>query len=280
MTNAVKFVDGTDNIIEGLAIPFGGPIGGKDRHGEKFVPGTDLALDWFPEEGRPTLYQHGLDPTIKTELVGRQISRELVDEGHWVKVQLDKRSKHLASLAKLVEEEALSFSSGAVPHLVVTGKDGTIERWPWTELSLTPTPANDAASVYAVKTADAIEHLAASRVTIPDALKQALDEWPGAEPDLDDLIEAASAKITNLIEQASHHAGVRAKASRGLSAATRTKLTGRLENLEEMASLIRDLLAADPAEARQVAEKAAQAAAIAEAVRYQQQRYLLMAEPQ
>src|SRR5688572_11577720 len=56
---AVKFVDGSDTLIEGLAVPYGGSFGkGKDLHGEDFGPDTDLALDWFPEEGRPFLFHH------------------------------------------------------------------------------------------------------------------------------------------------------------------------------------------------------------------------------
>lgn len=251
MTSAVKYVDGSDNIIEGLAIPYGGPLAGKDRHGEDFGPDTDLALDWFPEEGRPVLYQHGLDDTLKTTLAGRQIEREAMDDGQWVKVQLDRRNRHKAQLDELIDQGALSFSSGAPPHLVQTRKDGHIIRWPWVELSLTPTPANDWAGVYAVKTAEAIEHIAAARVTIPAALKDALDEAPGTEPDLDRLIEAATAEMDNLIEQARRNAANRVKDGRALSAANRGRLTDLLEQIDtinEKAEAIRELLASnDPA---------------------------------
>ena len=47
--DAVKFVADSEDRIEGLAIPFGGPAGGKDLQGETFTKDTDLALDWFPE---------------------------------------------------------------------------------------------------------------------------------------------------------------------------------------------------------------------------------------
>ena len=248
MTYAVKFADGSDNIIEGLAIPFGGPLAGKDRHGEDFGPDTDLALDWFPEEGRPVLYQHGVDASLKTTLVGRQLEREAMDIGQWAKVQLDKRNRHYEAIRGLVEDGALSFSSGAPPHLVQTRKDGHITRWPWVELSLTPTPANDWAGVYGVKTAEAIEHIAAARVTIPAALKDALDEVPGTEPDLDRLIEAATAEMDTLIEQARRNAANRGKDGRALSAANRGRLTDLLEQIDEMnakAEAIRELLASN-----------------------------------
>ncbi|MBA2382572.1 MAG: hypothetical protein H0V73_10730, partial [Chloroflexi bacterium] len=46
-------------------------------------------------------------------------------------------------------------------HLVQTKSDGQITRWPWIELSLTPTPSNPDARLYAVKAADAFAHLSA-----------------------------------------------------------------------------------------------------------------------
>ena len=173
--HAVKFADGTDNIIEGLAVPFGGPFGGKDLDGEAFGPDTDLALDWFPEEGRPVIYHHGLDEGMKTALVGRQIAREVVDIGHWVKVQLDKRNRYYEAIKELVDEGSLFFSSGALPHLVQTTKDGAIKAWPWVELSLTPTPANPLAATYAVKASDAIAHIAAVKSAVPAPLKAVVD---------------------------------------------------------------------------------------------------------
>ena len=57
---AVKFVDGTDDLIEGWAAPFDGPMpGGKDLDKENFSPRTDFALNWF--ETRPVLFHHGFD---------------------------------------------------------------------------------------------------------------------------------------------------------------------------------------------------------------------------
>jgi hypothetical protein len=224
--HAVKFVDGTDNIIEGLAIPFGGPFAGKDLHGESFGPDTDLALDWFPEEGRPTIYNHGLDGEAKTTLVGRQIEREARDVGHWVKVQLDKRNRYFEQIAQMVRDGMLSFSSGAVPHLVKTSADGAIKAWPWVELSLTPTPANPDAAVYAVKSSDAIEHIASVPGTaVPSALKAAVDAIEdgfteqnptgdsGTEP-LADHSERVSREVKAWVERLSNRAAARKREDR------------------------------------------------------------------
>lgn len=149
---AVKFAEDDEDgtVIEGLAIPFGGPIKGKDIDGEFFDKDTDLALDWFPD-GRPILYHHGLHGAVKTEVVGRQKTVTVGDEGGFVTGELDKRSRWYARVKKLIDAGALGFSSGAMPHLVQTNKSGHIKRWPWVELSLTPTPAHPGAVAYAVK---------------------------------------------------------------------------------------------------------------------------------
>ncbi len=222
--HAVKFAEGSDSIIEGLAIPYGGPayLGGKDFHGEKFTAETDLALDWFPEEGRPFLFHHGLDDEIKASVVGRQIERTPMDAGQWVKVQLDKRSRYMEHISRLVEEGGMSFSSGAVPHLVKTDGDGHIKSWPWVELSGTPTPANPDAAVYAVKAADAIEHLAAIRSPIPFALKEVIDgpAAPVAEPTYAELTESVAAQVKAWAKATEDRIEFRAKEGRGLGDAS------------------------------------------------------------
>lgn len=243
---AVKFADGSDNVIEGLAIPYGGRFEGKDLHGETFTADTDYALDWFPNEGRPALYHHGLDESLKTTIVGRQIEREPQDAGQWAKVQLDKRNRYYEDIASLVEQGALSFSSGAMPHLVKTRKDGVIERWPWVELSLTPTPANDLAAAYAVKMADAIEHLAAVKAPIPEQLREAVDE--SLEATLAGLPFADHADrvlvdVKALVDRSQEIADLRAKAGRRISAATRDRLAAVRDQAEQVIKDIDVLLA-------------------------------------
>lgn len=232
---SVKFVEGSDSIIEGLGIPFGGPayLGGKDLHGETFGPDTDLALDWFPNEGRPFLYGHGLDPEIKATVVGRQISRTLTKAGHWVQVQLDKRSRYMADIAALIEAEALSFSSGAMPHLVKTTDEGRIKTWPWIELSGTPTPANPDAAVYAVKSTDAVEHLTA--VKAADALRSILASDDGSESEpFGAHAERVSALVDAFAERAKARDEARVKSGRSLSAANREEIREVIESIDRL----------------------------------------------
>lgn len=163
---AIIETEGADILLEGLAIPFGG----RDAEGQSFGPETDLMPDWFPNEGRPGLYQHGLDPTIKTGVVGRQVERELRDKGWWVRVQLDRYSQWRKAILELAERGVLFFSSGAVPHLVKVASDGRIKIWPWVELSMTTTPMSPQTGAYRVTEGKAIEHLAAIKAAIPPML--------------------------------------------------------------------------------------------------------------
>lgn len=182
--NALKFTDAGEGIIEGLAIPFGSTAR-KDLDGEFFTKDTDLCLDWF-DSGRPLLYHHGLDGTLKTAVIGRVKSYDIRDDGVWAQSQLDKASRYREVVGKLVDEGALGYSSGAMGHLVATDKKtGEIKRWPWVELSTTPTPSSpDATPVYSIKATDAIEHLAAIHIEMPEPLAialKALDDWAGSE---------------------------------------------------------------------------------------------------
>ena len=148
MPTAVKFAAGTDNVLNILAIPYSGMIRGKDTDGEYFSPNTDLCLDWFPAS-RPLLYHHGVDSGPGTSAVGKVDSTTTKQDadGWWVQAQLDKSNAYFEAISKLVGDGKLFASSGAMPHRTLKARNGEILRWPWVELSLTPTPANLFASV-------------------------------------------------------------------------------------------------------------------------------------
>jgi len=136
--------------VEGVGIPFGGPVNGKDLHGQFFSTKTDFAWDLIPDGQRPLLYQHGLDSTMKTNVIGRWSVKKVDDAGVWVRAQLDARNEYIDEIKELLDSEALGLSSATMGHLVkVSAKTGEILRWPVVELSLTPNPANP--SAYVVK---------------------------------------------------------------------------------------------------------------------------------
>lgn len=157
-SDPIHFAKGSDTTIEGWGMPFFGPFAGddgigRDFDGEYFSPKTDFLFDWFKGE-RPLLYQHTWDAKVGTDALGGVVTHEKRKDGIWVQAQLDLRSKWYEAIRELVGQEALSFSSGAYPAGVVVAKSGEILRWPWVELTATPTPANPYASIAAMKSLD------------------------------------------------------------------------------------------------------------------------------
>ncbi len=193
MKPAVKFAADATNILEILAIPFGGPFAGSgqlgvDTDGEYFSAKTDLCLDWFPTE-RPLLYHHGLDGGPGVAAIGRVDSataRKDVD-GWWVRAQLDESNQYFDSIAQLVAEGKLYASSGAMPHLVRRGKGGELTRWPWVELSLTPTPANLFATVAPAEVAK--HYKSAGLAFKADAIPAIGDDGDAPEGSVEDLLQ-------------------------------------------------------------------------------------------
>ncbi len=171
---AVKMVDGAEDIIEGLGMPWGGPFAtGQDLYGEHFTKSTDFALSWFPSDGgRPLLFHHSLDGDVGLSPVGRVKGYEVkADIGVWTRAQLDKSSEFFDAIKELVKAGKLFFSSGAMAHLVeVDKKSGEILKWPWVELSLTPTPANLLATV---DFATAARHYKSAGLDLPEEIKAA-----------------------------------------------------------------------------------------------------------
>jgi hypothetical protein len=155
-TPPLRFVDGTDDVVEGLAIPFGVP----DLYATRFTPATDLALDWFPR--RPVLYGHGLDadgpgPTP----VGWTTEIRALDKGVWVRAQLDRAHEYYDEIRQLISAGALGWSHGTLDYLIEVGPADEagireIRRWPVVEFTLTPTPANPAARVLTRRDAEPI----------------------------------------------------------------------------------------------------------------------------
>jgi hypothetical protein len=264
---AVKFVEGSESMIEGLAIPFGGPFAGKDFHGESFGPDTDIVAELFPN-GRPLLYHHGVNKGLGLTVIGRQVEHEITDEGVWARAELDKAAKYHETVAKMVADGKLLFSSGAIPHLVETNKTtGDIKRWPWAELSLTPTPANPNAVVYAVKAADLAEHLTAARIDMPDAVKSIMTTEGGLESE---PFSVHAGRMSDLLDGfvdrafMRHNVRARAKAGRVLSASNRAEVESVMEaidaavaSLGERRQQLADLLAKSDPKANE-AQKAAE----------------------
>jgi hypothetical protein len=180
-------------VIEGYGVPFGGPIKGRDMHGQFFSKNTDFALDLIPDGQRPLLYQHGLDKSIDTMVIGRWGVKRIDDGGVWVQAQLNARSEYINEIKELIDQDALGFSSGTMGHLVqVSGKTGEILKWALVELSLTPNPANP--NAYIVKQQKSAKAYVKS-------LMEGEVETTAAEPAVDPLKDALAALVAGTITE-------------------------------------------------------------------------------
>ena len=173
--DAVKLVDVDKGLIEGWAIPFGGPMpGGKDLDGEAFSKDTDLYLDNYPS--RPILYQHGKDSLLGYRPIGSEVKVTRKEQGIWLEAQLRMAGQYKDMILELLGKEMLGFSSGANMGSVAKTTDGLITSWLWNETSLTPMPANP----FGMVTMKALGHTEPMPVTDQMQLCEKLGHFPDA----------------------------------------------------------------------------------------------------
>lgn len=240
----VKLTDPEKGIVSGVAVPYGGPMEGRDLQGEFFSEKTDLHLDWFPD-GRPLLYDHGFDASLREQVVGRQVKAEVNDVGIWAEAQLNRAHRYFEAIMELVGEGALGFSSGSVHHLVTRSSSGEILNWPWIELSLTPTPANPWATIDPAKS---LSHLRELGLTAPDPLLAILKRSePASEPStpcvhcgsgksLEEHYQETVSLLDSLVERVEGVAALRARKGRSLSSLNQERLTAVRSRIEGLLS--------------------------------------------
>lgn len=220
----VRSVDGDPWSFEGLMIPYGGPMNGRDLTGTRFTQDTDFCLGWNQTGIYPLLMEHGFDGATKTDVVGRWSFRAWDDKGGWAQGKLDEAYEYATDIRGLMDQGALRFSSGAVDHLYdFDPKSGAIKLWPLVEGSLVTRPANPdqpaVRSIYAVKSAESVAHF--NKIGIL-AAEKSLGEIPqaalgvgsqgsaGVDPSVtmsvlvpDDILEAMAPQKPAQIETAS-----------------------------------------------------------------------------
>lgn len=133
----IKATEGTDGewVLDVLAIPYGGPHGGRDNQGEYFDERTDLMLAQYPT--RAVFYYHGLDEPGKKETIGEDLGYQIKSDGVWLKIKLFQDNEFAKRVWKSALKGKARASSGSMPHIVPPiGPDGWIEQWPFAEISL------------------------------------------------------------------------------------------------------------------------------------------------
>jgi len=131
-------LDTEDWVLDVLGAPFGGPVGGKDSHGEYFSPKTDFQLDRFGLP--PVVYYHGYDPdgdlADEPAWIGDTVKTWTDNMGRWFRVVLKKTSEYAKRVWEAAKRGTARASTGTVRHLTRRDSDGRIRLWPIAELSL------------------------------------------------------------------------------------------------------------------------------------------------
>ena len=164
-----------------LAIPYGGPFGGKDFDGEFFSPKTDIKPDWF--DRRPLVWHHNLDKTIPDPVLGTVDDLEQEEDGWWVTAWLNRSHRYWSEVDKLLNRGKVYGSSGSLgAHWVRTDpKTGEILLWPYIEQTLTPTPSN----IYSVVTpAKAVKHFDEADIGLHPAVRGIITDLDSPTADL------------------------------------------------------------------------------------------------
>jgi hypothetical protein len=168
------------NKFRVLAIPFGGPMSGKDTDEQFFSRNTDIKPDWFSQ--RPLLFHHGQDHVVKDESIGFTDDLELEDDGWWVNAWVNRASQYWAQIDTLMDRAKMFGSSGTLNYLArIDHKTGEILKWPFVEETFTPTPANFFSTLVPAK---AIDHFDAAGIELSPVARGLISDLESPSADL------------------------------------------------------------------------------------------------
>jgi cation transport regulator ChaB len=221
----------SDDHFRLLAIPFGGPLGGKDLDGEFFSERTDIKPDWFAE--RPVLWHHGQDDYMTDTVIGKATDLTREEDGWWVDVWIKAGEKRAELVKRLAQKAPIYGSSGTIGYLRKATKAGEILVWPYVEQTLTTSPQN---TLSVTKPAKAwLDDFNDAYIPVHAALKAVLT-------DIDNL--GADLPLTSLGDIPTGDAA--AKAGRVLSARNERSLREALTVLQRYIDLMAGSAQPDP----------------------------------
>ena len=165
-----------DDHFRLLAIPFTGPIGGRDLDGQRFTPKTNIYPDLLP--ARLVDWHHGQDKLMGRTVLGKAIlDPEPEDDGWWVDVWL-KHGEKRVNLVKRLAEKAPIFGSSEALWVKADAK-GDITDWPYWRQTLSTSPQN-------------------THSIVRPAMKATLDEMTSAGIAVDDRLRSFVADLDAL----------------------------------------------------------------------------------
>jgi len=164
-----------DGRIGGYGITFGG----KDLEGDFFTPSTYFGA--HGGDGADCLFHHslpvkGIDKAFSEHLFAPvKVTRD--DIGLFCEIVLDMSHEYESAVHGLVEQKKLGLSSGAASHMVRRLASGELKRWPISEFSLTPQPAEPRNKVQTLKSLFLLEQeTKASQITTERDFEEFLRE--------------------------------------------------------------------------------------------------------
>lgn len=114
----------------------------KDLTNEYFTVETSELTSIFDGVHRlPALYNHSLDSTMKSRVVGVVDTLKKDDVGLWYESQMKMSDEYDRMIMDMIQKGRLKTSTQTFPVARRVESDGRISRWPIVEITFTPTPA-------------------------------------------------------------------------------------------------------------------------------------------
>lgn len=130
-----------ESRIRAYAVLFGDATA-PDLTRQWFDAGTEDLDAIYRAVGKlPVMYNHALDGSLKTRVIGVADRFEADAVGVWYEAELRRADEYDDYVRQLVRDGKLKTSTQTLASAYRVAKSGRIERWPVVEISLTPTPA-------------------------------------------------------------------------------------------------------------------------------------------
>lgn len=134
----VRAVNEPEGLIEGTLMLWGAPDA-RDWHQTWADPANppNLGLEVLPR----LMYEHGRDPAIQLDTIGKVTRVWTDDEGFKFQAKLDKAGKWFRRIVSEIKNGILKTSSATADHLMSVDSAGRFVDWLLSELSLTTDPS-------------------------------------------------------------------------------------------------------------------------------------------